>query len=91
MRLLIVGLAILLTACGEDKSVDRVASAEGDTEVRYVICNDAQCFVAARFDDLESCENHKEWSGMRCSKPQPGLMTCADPVGPPLAEGYCTL
>jgi len=91
MRKLIVGLAILLAGCGEDKFVDRVASAEGDTKVKYVICSDAQCFVAARFNDLESCERHKEWSGMLCTRSEPGTMICSDPVGSPLADGYCTL
>lgn len=68
--------------------------AKGDTPARYVICGpgESNCFVAARFKDLDACQSHKEWADMLCdSKAAPGVMTCRKDTGTQLAMAYCTL
>lgn len=67
--------------------------AEGDTPVKYVICGfgDKDCFIAARFNSLDSCQRHLTWAGMLCDgESKPGEIVCRkDPR--PMSVGYCTL
>ena len=72
-------------------SVD-VASAAGDTPIRYVTCDAGRtnCLVSARFSDFDSCEHHKKWAGMLCdSRGTPGKMVCEEPHES-VASAYCT-
>lgn len=89
-RLIGMGLALALLGCGG--SDGGVKGAKGDTPVRYVICSqgEANCFVAARFKSLDSCQSHKDWSEMLCdSKATPGAMVCRKDPGPTVSFGYC--
>ncbi len=83
---------LLLSACtGEDAG--GVKDAKGETTVRYVICGagETNCFVSARFKDLDGCESHKRWSEMLCdSRSQPGKMICEKDSGTQIAFSYCT-
>jgi hypothetical protein len=92
MNLIFVFLGmILLAAC--DSGQSDVRSASGKTPIRYVICGigETNCFVAARFKDLDACESHKKWSDMLCdSKSTPGEMHCRTDTGPTVATSYCT-
>jgi hypothetical protein len=90
LALLLIGC---LTSCGGG-SVDGVNGAKGDTPVKYVICGagESNCFVAARFKDLDGCESHKSWAEMLCDKQShPGKMICEKDNGPQVAFSYCTL
>jgi hypothetical protein len=69
-------------------------TAKGDTNIRYVICDigDTNCFVAARFKSIDSCESHKRWSEMLCdSRAEPGKMVCTPDTGTQVSVSYCTL
>ena len=82
-----------VAGCGDaGKHRDKPETARGETPIRYVICssNGGSCFVSARFTDFDSCERHKNWSGMLCeSKSQPGKMVCT-PGDDSIAVAYCT-
>jgi hypothetical protein len=83
--------SLLVAAC---ESETGVKSATGDTPVKYVICGagERNCFVAARFKDLDACASHKQWSEMLCdSRSTPGEMTCRKDLGPMISVAYCTL
>ena len=82
---------LLLTSCSS-KTDEGVMSARGETPVKYVVCTAAEqnCFVAARFHAMDSCERHKMWSGMLCNtEPTSGNMICR-PDKVPMTFGYCT-
>lgn len=86
-------LAILLVSCGNE-NVEGIRGAKGETPVRYVICDagEADCFVSARFKDLDGCESHKKWSEMLCdSVSHPGQMICEKNNKPQIVFSYCTL
>lgn len=88
-----VFVLFLLVGC-ESASSSGVKSASGGTPVKYVICSQGEtnCFVAARFKDLEGCQSHKEWADMLCDKMStPGKMTCIQDTGPKIGAAYCTL
>lgn len=81
------------SGCSRDDLKDGPLDAVGETPVRYVICavGDTSCFVAARFKDLDSCNKHKEISGMLCSKGDgSGTVACRPDTGVPGAVAYCT-
>jgi hypothetical protein len=81
-----------LTACGMAES--GVKGAKGDTPVKYVICSagEQNCFISARFKDLDSCQSHKNWSEMLCdSRSRPNEMLCRKDPGPAIGMAYCTL
>ena len=91
MRFALIGAAALLvTACSETGGTGAVA-ATGDTAVRYVLCSagESNCFVAARFKTLDSCEYYKKWSAMLCDSSTPGRMECKADPGTQLAFSYC--
>ena len=82
-----------LSACGSDKLSGGPLEAIGETPVRYIICSvgDQNCFVAARFNDLDSCNNHKNLSEMLCDRlSEPGTVTCKKDMREQLAVSYCT-
>lgn len=86
-----IGLFLALTAC--DSGHTGVQGAEGTTQVKYVICGSGEqnCFVAARFKDMDGCQSHKDWSVMLCdSKSKPGEMYCRKDPGPMIGTAYCT-
>lgn len=85
--------ALLLTACDHGGSVDGVKNAKQETPVRFVICSlgEKNCFVSARFKDMDSCSTHKQWAEMLCdSLSQPNKMICTKDTKSRVAEAYCT-
>jgi len=87
-------LIALVALQGCDVSNSGVKGANGETPVRYVICGvgETNCFVLARFKDLDSCESHKQWADMLCDRAsEPGKMTCTTDTSPQIAIAYCTL
>jgi hypothetical protein len=85
-------LFIFLSGCGVESSSD-VKNAKGDTPVKYIICapTGLDCLVSARFDNLDSCQSHKEWADMLCDKTSSlGQMTCKENTHK-IAVAYCTL
>lgn len=65
---LIAMLAFLAACDGTSISSRPPAKAKGDTPVRFIICSlgDVDCEVFARFDNLGSCEAHKEFANALC-------------------------
>lgn len=93
MNLAITAGLVVLICSGCDGSGDGIKEAKGDTHVKYVICGTAEsnCFVAARFKDLDGCQSHKDWADMLCdSRSQPGVMTCKRDSAVSSATAYCT-
>lgn len=90
-RALIVICLLSIHACTDERN--DVKSAGGETPVRYVICGlgEKDCFVAARFTNLDACERHRKWSEMLCDTSNPGTMTCTKDTTPPISVAYCTL
>lgn len=85
--------AAMLTACGANDSAN-VQNAKGETPAKYIICDQSEsnCFVAARFKDLQACQSHKEWADMLCDKKtSPSVMVCKEDTGVPIGTAYCTL
>lgn len=83
--------ALLFSGC--NSSDEGVKGAKGETPVKYVICGAAEsnCFVAARFKDLDACQSHKDWADMLCdSRSQPEVMTCKKDLAASVATTYCT-
>lgn len=96
MKITLYALVLLtsLAGCSGNSSSDGVKNAKGDTPVKYIVCSPGEksCFVAARFNDLDSCQNHKNWSEMLCdSRSSPGKMVCTKDNGPTVSVAYCTL
>lgn len=93
MKHVLIGLTvILLQGCGDGSG--GVKGAKGDTPVKYVICGhgESDCFVAARFKDLDACQSHKNWADMLCdSQSDPGKMVCTKNAQLNIAVAYCTL
>jgi hypothetical protein len=93
MKFYTIMFALLLTSCGNNNLSD-VKHANDETLIRYVICSagETNCFVAARFKDLDSCQSHKEWADMLCDKlSTPGKMICSQNNLPKIGIAYCTL
>jgi hypothetical protein len=91
-RYLALLIVFALTAC--DTGRTGVKDAKGETPVKYVICGagETNCFIAARFKDLDACQSHKNWSEMLCdSRAKPGEMSCRKDPGPMIGVAYCTL
>ena len=89
----VVIILFLFNGC-ESASSSGVKSATGETPAKYVICSQGEtdCFVSARFKDLDGCQSHKDWADMLCDKMSiPGKMTCAQDNGPKIVVAYCTL
>jgi hypothetical protein len=90
----IAAFAAFLALAGCDGGTSGVKSAKGETPAKYVICGagESNCFVTARFKDLEACQSHKDWADMLCdSKTNPGVMVCRKDTGATIAMAYCTL
>lgn len=86
-------LPLVIASCSSEYA-DGVKNAKGETPVRYVICSQGEksCFVAARFNDIDSCLSHKNWAEMLCdSKTSPEKLVCTKPSGDLSAFAYCTL
>ena len=87
-------LVLTISACASSSSTrrsDSPESATGETPIRFVNCNSKgqSCFVSARFDDFEGCEDYKKWSGMLCDRTTPGKMVCRE-ADDSFASAYCT-
>ena len=85
-------MPLMLSACNVG-STD-VHGAKGETPARYVVCgvSESNCFVAARFKDLETCQSHKEWEDMLCDRRStPGVIVCKKNTGTNTASAFCTL
>lgn len=83
---------LFVLGCRDGNSRD-VKNAKGETPVSYVICGHGErnCFVAARFSDLDGCESHKNWSVQLCdSISDPGKMVCTKDSEQTVIA-YCTL
>jgi len=92
MKNFIFVFLMLILGCGQEKA--GVNNAQGDTPVKYVICGvgETDCFVAGRFNNLDGCQHHKEWSDMLCdSLSTPGKMICTKNTHSTIAVSYCTL
>lgn len=90
----ILAVFALLFLAGCEESGSSVKTANGETPVRYVICNaeETNCFLAARFKDLSGCESHKNWADMLCDRlAVPGQMTCKRDTRLQVSVAYCTL
>lgn len=90
---LVSSLLLSLIGCSNNSN-GGVKSAKGDTPIKYVICgqSESNCFVAARFKDLDGCQSHKDFADMLCdSKSAPGTMNCKVDSRPQIAVAYCTL
>ncbi len=84
----------VIVGCGDgEPRTGGVQGATGETPVKYVICRWREnCFVAARFSDLGSCENYKKWSAMECdSQSKSGRILCAPIFQGNVGVAYCTL
>ncbi len=93
MKRLLPCLCLLALAACDQAGGGGVKGAKGDTPARYVICGAAEsnCFVAARFKDLDACQSHKTWADMLCdSKSKPDEMICRKDPGPNIGFAYCT-
>lgn len=83
---------LLLGGCDRGAFSTGAKDATGETAVKYVICGarETNCFVAARFKDLDACISHKAWAEMLCdSKSKPGEMYCRRDAGPAIGVSYC--
>ena len=94
LQLAAAALALVCgVGCNRATSEEGPLGATGDTDVRYVICaiGDTGCFVAARFNDLDSCNQYKQVSEMLCDRSKaPQVVTCKRDPGEQLAVSYCT-
>jgi hypothetical protein len=91
-RVAAVVACFVLAGC--DGSTSGVKRADGETPAKYVICGagESNCFVAARFKDLEACQRHRDWADMLCDRSAgPGVMVCRKDTGAKIAATYCTL
>jgi hypothetical protein len=61
-------MVLIIAACDSPSAKRTPANANGDTPVRFIICDvgDVGCKVFARFDTLGSCEVHKAFSSSLC-------------------------
>lgn len=88
-------LAALLTISGcNGGSSHGLNSAIGETSVKFVICAKAEqnCFVSARFRDLNGCKNYRHWAGMVCNTDaNTGRMVCDKANNKMKAFSYCVL
>lgn len=83
----------IILGCSKENS-GGVKDARGETPVKYVICGqgESNCFVAARFKDIDGCESHKNWADMLCdSRSNPGKMVCTKDADTAFAVAFCTL
>ena len=84
---------LLLSGCNGGGS-HGVNNAIGETSVKFVICAkaDENCFISARFRDLDACRNYKHWAGMVCdTNSNTGRMICEKSGGRMKAYSYCKL
>ena len=91
--ILLLTLITFLIGCSSDKT-EGVKEAEGETPVKNVICGagESNCFVAARFKDLDGCESYKRWAEMLCdTQSNPEKIICEKDHGTKITYAYCTL
>ena len=89
IRLLLLAVVLALVACSD--KVNGAKNAKGDTQVKYIVCgpSESNCFVSARFKDLDSCNEYKEQSDMVCDRRStPGTIICKQGQ-PSYATAYC--
>lgn len=91
-KLLLIALLFLASCNGTQ--TNGVDGAKGDTPVKLILCGAGQsnCFILARFKDLNGCESHKKWGEMLCdSVSNPEKMICEKDTGAKITYAYCTL
>lgn len=79
-------------AWAETPAADGPKEATGETPVRFVVCApaDKDCYVAARFKDLDGCEEHARRSTMLCeSTAKPGEKLCTPGYRSVIANSHC--
>ncbi len=78
MKKIILVAVMLLSGCSGGSS-HGVKDAVGETSVKFIICSQAEknCFISARFRDLDGCRNYKQWAEMVCQTDAgTGQMVC---------------
>ena len=91
-KLLFIFFFILVTAPSIAISSDSTSdTANEPTPIRYLNCDNLgnNCFVAARFKDLRSCEWHKQLSAAKCNYETPGKIVC-DTTRKNYSTAFCT-
>lgn len=94
MRIFAAVFAIALVTGCENGDTRDLRNASGETPIKFVICSlgETNCFVAARFKDMDGCQSHKDWADMLCTKnTTAGEMLCKQDKGSKIAVAYCTL
>ena len=92
-KLALMATLLLMAGCNGGGS-GGVKTAVGENSVKFVICAkaEANCFVSARFRDLNGCQNYKHWAGMLCNtNPDTGQLMCSKPKNQMQAYAYCEL
>ena len=97
LSVLLLSCSVLLIACdgtANSPSGDTPQTAKGETPVRYIVCSagDTDCFVVARFKDMNTCDDYREQNSMLCDRiSTAGQITCRKDTSPRIGAGYCTL
>lgn len=81
-KLIFLGIiTLILAGCSQSQPAQGPQSTKGETPIKLVVCDqgDVNCFVDARYKDLQSCEYHRRFAGMLCdSFSEKGKMSCED-------------
>lgn len=70
-----------ILGCSQSQIKKGPQDTKGETPIKHVVCDqgDVNCFVDARYKDLQSCEYHRRFAGMLCdSFSEKGKMSCED-------------
>ena len=94
MKKIIAMAALLALAACDGGGSGGLNSAVGETSVKYEVCakQEANCFVLARFRDLQGCKRYQNFAEKVCEEdPNTGRMICETPKGKKKAFSYCVL
>ena len=94
MKKIIAMAALLALSACDGGGSGGLKTAVGETSVKYEVCAkaEANCFVLARFRDLQGCKKYQNWAEMVCEEnPNTGRMICEKPKGKQKAFSYCVL
>jgi hypothetical protein len=93
-KFVVMATLLALSACNSGGGSGGLNNAVGETSVKYEVCakQEANCFVLARFRDLQGCQKYKNWAEMVCEEDSnTGQMVCNKPKGKGGAFSYCVL
>ena len=88
----VMAVLLVLSACDGGGS-GGLNNAVGETSIKYEVCAkaEANCFVLARFRDLQGCKRYKNYAEMVCEEnADTGRTICEKPKGK-TAFSYCVL